>query len=88
MEWYDSAFTHQLVRTGDIARTRDDEYPYLDDDVLYNNCSDVGQLSIMHRGEMVLSCESPLFVLYCIYVESIDDSMMWRRAGQGRIQLR
>jgi len=34
----------------DIARTRDDEYPYLDDDVLYNNCSDVGRLSIMQQS--------------------------------------
>ena len=50
MEWYDSAFTHQLVRKGDIARTRDDEYPNLDDDVLYNNCSDVGRLSIMQQS--------------------------------------
>ena len=30
MVWHDSAFTHQLVRTGDIARTRDDDYPDVD----------------------------------------------------------
>ena len=50
MEWYDSAFNHQLVRTGDMARTRDDEYPNVDDDVLYNNCSGMGRLSIMQQS--------------------------------------
>ena len=37
MVWHDSAFTHQLVRTGDIARTRDDDYPDVDNWELYNN---------------------------------------------------
>jgi len=35
--WHDSAFTHQLVRTADIARTRDDDYPDVDNWELYNN---------------------------------------------------
>ena len=37
MVWHDSAFTHQLVRTADIARTRDDDYPDVDNWELYNN---------------------------------------------------